>query len=133
MVFVDTDKPARDSKLAASRFWYDLALSTSEPQLKALLAFTSPSKILYGSDFPYAPKLGIYAALLGYSRFVASEGTKIAPTVLNENATLLLKKHQGDRSFLPGMKTPDEYNKPEFGLEDNEDAKEAREQLDKPC
>ncbi|KAK9789636.1 putative Cytochrome P450 [Seiridium cardinale] len=51
------------AKLAASRFWYDIALSTSEPQLKALLAFTSPSKILYGSDFPYAPRLGIYGVV----------------------------------------------------------------------
>lgn len=128
---MNTDSPPLYRKLAISRFWYDLALSTSEPQLKALLAFTSPSRILYGSDFPYAPKLGIYASLLAYSRFVAGDGQEIAPNILNENATLLLKKHRGEKSFSPDMERNDELNEPEFGLEDSEDAKEAREQLDK--
>ena len=36
-------------------FYYDMALSSSVPQLKALLEFADPSKILFGSDIPYAP------------------------------------------------------------------------------
>ncbi|KIM81555.1 hypothetical protein PILCRDRAFT_496476, partial [Piloderma croceum F 1598] len=36
------------------RFWVDLALSTSKGQLQGILAFTTPDKVLYGSDFPYA-------------------------------------------------------------------------------
>jgi predicted TIM-barrel fold metal-dependent hydrolase len=36
-------------------FYYDTALSSSVPQLKALLQFADPSKILFGSDVPYAP------------------------------------------------------------------------------
>ncbi|CAF1523275.1 unnamed protein product [Adineta ricciae] len=36
-------------------FYYDTALSSSVPQLKALLAFADSSKILFGSDVPYAP------------------------------------------------------------------------------
>ncbi len=36
-------------------FYYDTALSASAPQLHALLEFVGPSKILFGSDIPYAP------------------------------------------------------------------------------
>ncbi|KJK35035.1 hypothetical protein UK15_33265 [Streptomyces variegatus] len=36
---------------AASRFWYDTAMSGSLPTLSALLAVTSPDHVLYGSDF----------------------------------------------------------------------------------
>ena len=36
-------------------FYYDTALSSSAPQLQALLEFADPSKILFGSDVPYAP------------------------------------------------------------------------------
>ena len=36
-------------------FYYDTALSSSTPQLQALLEFADPSKILFGSDVPYAP------------------------------------------------------------------------------
>jgi predicted TIM-barrel fold metal-dependent hydrolase len=36
-------------------FYYDTALSASAPQLLALLEFADPSKILFGSDIPYAP------------------------------------------------------------------------------
>jgi predicted TIM-barrel fold metal-dependent hydrolase len=36
-------------------FYYDTALSSSSSQLHALLEFADPSKILFGSDIPYAP------------------------------------------------------------------------------
>jgi len=35
-------------------FYYDTTLSSSVSQLKALLEFADPSKILFGSDIPYA-------------------------------------------------------------------------------
>ncbi|KAK6193569.1 hypothetical protein LQW54_012317 [Pestalotiopsis sp. IQ-011] len=90
------------AKSAADRFWYDLALSTSEAHLKALLATAPASNIVYGSDFLYAPKLGIYAGLLQYSNFTRSaEGSKIGPQQLNENATCLLQKHAPEHCFLP--------------------------------
>ncbi|KAJ8132186.1 hypothetical protein O1611_g1444 [Lasiodiplodia mahajangana] len=122
------------AKLAANRFWYDLAISTSEAQLKALLATASSSNILYGSDFPYAPRLGIYAGLLQYSRFASSsEGKKIGPSQLHKNAKRLLKKHTPEHGFLPQSdNTKCELYEPEFGLEDNADAEQAREQLECP-
>lgn len=114
------------------RFWYDIALSTSEAQLKGLLAVASSSRIVFGSDFPYAPKLGIYTGLLQYSKFArTAEGSPIKPTELNKNATVLLKAHAQPNSYLPPIKG--EYEKkaePEFGLEDNDDAAQARAQLD---
>jgi aminocarboxymuconate-semialdehyde decarboxylase len=36
-------------------FYFDTALSSSEYALPSFLAFANPSRILYGSDFPYAP------------------------------------------------------------------------------
>jgi hypothetical protein len=123
---------AMSRKLAADRFWYDLALSTGEAQLKALLATAPSSNIIYGSDFPYAPKLGIYGGLLQYSNFIRSaEGKKIGPQQLNANATRLLQKHASENTFLPEEreKGAPKYE-PEFGLEENDDAKKAREQLE---
>ncbi|KAI0973651.1 2-amino-3-carboxymuconate-6-semialdehyde decarboxylase [Xylaria arbuscula] len=121
-----------EAKSAVSRFWYDLALSTSAAQLKALLATSSSSNILYGSDYPYAPTLGIYSGLLQYSIFTRStDGQTIGPTRLHENAVRLLEKHAPKNAFLPaddnsGNETPE----PEFELEENEDAQKAREELD---
>lgn len=36
-------------------FYFDVALSSSPAALPSLLAFADPTKVLYGSDFPYAP------------------------------------------------------------------------------
>ncbi|KAM3494049.1 hypothetical protein MY3957_002645 [Beauveria namnaoensis] len=128
----NVNKTKMDRKSASKRFWYDIALSTGEAQLKALLATAPSEQIVYGSDFPYAPKLGIYAGLLQYSRFSRSaEGSQIGPKKLNQNATILLRKHSLEGSFLPqavGKET--QISGPEFGLEDNDDARHAREQLD---
>lgn len=35
-------------------FYFDVALSTTATSLYGLLQITTPDKILYGSDFPYA-------------------------------------------------------------------------------
>ncbi|KAF1734545.1 2-amino-3-carboxymuconate-6-semialdehyde decarboxylase [Beauveria bassiana] len=120
------------AKSASKRFWYDIALSTGEAQLKALLATAPSEQIVYGSDFPYAPKLGIYAGLLQYSRFSRSaEGSRIGPKKLNQNATVLLRNHSLEGSFLPqAVGKENQISGPEFGLEDNDDARHAREQLD---
>lgn len=116
------------------RFWYDIALSTSAAQLKGLLAVASSSRIIFGSDFPYAPRLGIYAGLLQYSKFAkTAEGLPIRPAELNKNATALLKAHAQAKSCLPQNKGADADARtlePEFGLEINDDAAQARAQLD---
>ncbi|BGP13464.1 hypothetical protein JCM10213_001788 [Rhodosporidiobolus nylandii] len=40
---------------AFEHFYFDVALSTTRTALVGLLELTKPDKILYGSDFPYAP------------------------------------------------------------------------------
>ena len=37
------------------RFWFDVALSSTPAAMPSLLAVADPSKILFGSDFPFAP------------------------------------------------------------------------------
>lgn len=37
------------------RFWFDSALSSSPTALPSLFAFADPSRITFGSDFPFAP------------------------------------------------------------------------------
>ena len=37
------------------RFWFDTALSASPSALPSLLAFADPARIVFGSDWPYAP------------------------------------------------------------------------------
>jgi len=49
---------------ALKRFHYDVALSTSPPVLKALIEVAGEDRIVYGSDFPYAPSQ-TYPAFLG--------------------------------------------------------------------
>lgn len=38
------------------KFWFDVALASSPYALPALLAFADPTRITYGSDWPFAPK-----------------------------------------------------------------------------
>ncbi|KAH8587453.1 hypothetical protein B0O99DRAFT_665368 [Bisporella sp. PMI_857] len=83
------------------RFYYDIALSTSAAQLDGLLDFADSSKVLFGSDFPYAPQNAINAAVFSYENFVASNsrGSKLGPEVLRSNAVNLLNKHSQGRTF----------------------------------
>jgi predicted TIM-barrel fold metal-dependent hydrolase len=58
------------------RFHFDVALSSSPTALPSLLAFTEPSRVLYGSDFPYAPA-GAVAAFAGlYESFPLPEAQR---------------------------------------------------------
>ncbi|WAO82872.1 Amidohydro-rel domain-containing protein [Fusarium falciforme] len=116
---------------ALSRFHYDLALATSTPQLKALEAFADPQRVLWGSDFPYAPKMGIYAGLLAYAKYTKWESNcKINASQLHENARGLLEKHRQENSFLPSQGV-EENPTHEFGIDESEDAKKALEELSK--
>ncbi|MET9266983.1 hypothetical protein [Amycolatopsis sp. NPDC004079] len=53
---MDPTGPTEDELLARFRsFYWDTALSSGEYAFGALTRFADPAKILYGSDFPYAP------------------------------------------------------------------------------
>lgn len=94
---IDAAQATRDF----ARFYYDIALSTSPAQLDGLLHFTDPSKIVFGSDFPYVGQTAIDALVLQYAGFVASSprGKKIAPEVLRRNALDLLRRHEQGKKF----------------------------------
>ena len=46
---------ARQIEAAVRHFWYDTALSTGPGMLAALAQVADPTRILFGSDFPYSP------------------------------------------------------------------------------
>lgn len=50
-----SSQPAEDFLADARTLYYDLALSGNEFTLALLLRFVGPEKILFGTDFPYAP------------------------------------------------------------------------------
>lgn len=53
---LDQQGPSADELEAKfKRFYFDTALSSSAYALPSFLAFADPARILYGSDFPYAP------------------------------------------------------------------------------
>lgn len=62
------------------RFWVDVALSTSKGQLLALLEFTTPDKILFGSDWPYFPLSGGVKVTQALEEFIQQDpsGGKLA-------------------------------------------------------
>lgn len=86
---------ARQAAQDMGRYYYDIALSTTPAQLGALLEVTDPSRVLYGSDYPYAPMPSILKVKSGYDRFVETspKGELIRPAVLTQNAIALLNKH----------------------------------------
>ncbi|MFG3205335.1 amidohydrolase family protein [Streptomyces sp. NPDC048192] len=53
---VDRSQNPDDIIRDLKRFYFDTALSASPSALPALLAFAEPGHILYGSDWPFAPK-----------------------------------------------------------------------------
>jgi predicted TIM-barrel fold metal-dependent hydrolase len=59
------------------KFYWDTALTFSDTQLKSLLTLADPSKVMFGSDFPFAPKM-IYPVAL------KSLNTQLPPAILTE-------------------------------------------------
>jgi 6-methylsalicylate decarboxylase len=55
------------------RFWYDTALSSTAAAFPSLLAVADPTRVLFGSDFPFAP-----AAAVKYMR-AEYEDLQLAP------------------------------------------------------
>lgn len=83
------------------RFYYDIALSTTPAQLNGLLDFVGKGgedRILFGSDYPYAPQVAIDHIVLEHTRFVQNDvrGPRISAERLRGNAVRLLNKHAFD-------------------------------------
>lgn len=52
---VDRKREAQKRLDVLRRFYFDVALSSTSTALPSLLAFADPSRVLFGSDFPFAP------------------------------------------------------------------------------
>jgi len=71
--------------------WFDLAGAPTAESVRRLLALTTPDRILYGSDFPYAPAPALAAALAKLRADLAAdpELAPIAEDILRGNAMRL--------------------------------------------
>ncbi|RAL13371.1 amidohydrolase family protein [Aspergillus homomorphus CBS 101889] len=84
---------SRDEILETAReFYFDTAISANEVTLAALTTFAKEGHILFGSDFPNAPR----DAIVRFTRFVEEEALPHGVTVegLKENALQLFPRLQ---------------------------------------
>ena len=75
--------------------WFDLAGSPTAESVRRLLALTTPDRILYGSDFPYAPAPALAAGLAKLRAELAAD-PELAPhaeAILAGNARRLFASH----------------------------------------
>lgn len=75
-------------------FYFDTALSSSPGQLKALLELADPSRILFGSDVPYAPFEAVQMITKQLDAFfsVDAEHQKLLQKINRENALALFPR-----------------------------------------
>lgn len=73
-------KPTQEFLEEASSFYFDLALSTAGLTVEMLTKFAKPGHVLYGSDFPYAPKEGVewFAKNLKEQKFSKNDAYALA-------------------------------------------------------
>jgi predicted TIM-barrel fold metal-dependent hydrolase len=55
-VFAETGRNPREILGELSGFYFDTALASSPPSLASLSAFAGPERVLFGSDWPFAPE-----------------------------------------------------------------------------
>jgi predicted TIM-barrel fold metal-dependent hydrolase len=60
---------ADEKQSVLRRFYYDVALSASPAALPSLLAVADPSRIIYGTDFPFAPSMAIDFLNMQYENY----------------------------------------------------------------
>lgn len=56
---LNREKAVADRMKVFQRFWYDTALSSTPAAFPSLRAVADPGRILYGSDFPFAPAAAV--------------------------------------------------------------------------
>ena len=81
--------------------WFDLAGSPTAESVRRLLALTTPDRILYGSDFPYAPAPALAAGLAKLRAELAAD-PELAPhaeAILAGNARRLFASHAESAEF----------------------------------
>ncbi len=75
----ETGSPTLDILEQFRSFYFDTALSSSPSALPALLAFAAPERVLFGSDWPFAPTSAVqyFAARLDAYRVPPETRTAI--------------------------------------------------------
>ncbi|KAK6544883.1 hypothetical protein TWF694_001562 [Orbilia ellipsospora] len=88
----------------ARSFYFDLALSGNEYTLDLLLKFAQPGRILFGSDYPYAPMKGIEYFNSSMDRYSFSDQDRRA--VNRENAEALFPRFKnGDLGAVEAQRS----------------------------
>ncbi len=89
---VDPAGPTIEELMAKFKlFYYDTALSAGPTSIPSLVTFADPERILFGSDFPYAPaKLATWMTETLDTESGLTDAQKAA--INNGNATKLLKR-----------------------------------------
>lgn len=72
------------------QFWFDVALSSSPTTLPTLLAVADPERIVYGSDFPFAPAPAVRFMRQAYEKSSLADDQR--QMIDRENAKALLKR-----------------------------------------
>lgn len=90
----DDARSVRDSLTDLRTFYFDTALSASPSALPALLAFARPERILYGSDWPFAPSAGVSYFNAGLDEHFSHTpfGSAVAAAIDHDNAAALFPR-----------------------------------------
>ncbi len=90
LTLVDPERQLPKHLAQLRRFHYDLALSSSPAALAALLQVADPDKIVYGSDYPFAPAA---AVSLMHGEFARTElDPTLRTAITRTNALALLPR-----------------------------------------
>lgn len=87
-------QPAEEFLADAKSLYYDLALSGNEYTLALLLSFVGPSKILFGTDFPYAPLKTVVTNVVDQDKFEMNEDVR--KQIARKNAVRLFPRLKGE-------------------------------------
>lgn len=56
---INRERAVAERMTVFKRFWFDVALSSTPTTFPTLLSVVDPTRVMYGSDFPFAPKLAV--------------------------------------------------------------------------
>lgn len=90
----DTGASIRDTLTDLRSFYFDTALSASPASLAALLAFARPERIVFGSDWPFAPDTVVHYFAAGLEEHLRHTpfGTTISAAIDHGNAAALFPR-----------------------------------------
>ena len=87
-----TSKTTQEIMDEAKSFYFDIAISGNEYTLPLLMRFAKKGHVLFGSDFPFAPKETIDAMTGGWERFAEGLGEEERWMVERGNAEKLFPR-----------------------------------------